>query len=165
MGVSVDTGGGGGRKSVDAHIELVPFIDMMSCMVAFLLITAVWTDLAQLNVRPKGVGRDAEQQMPTEPPINISVLVATDSHWIGLTTGDRRQIKKLGEEYDWPGLEAALTEYKASGIFSNRKDIEIAGEDKVTYQALVSTMDSAIAKGFDDVGYVDPQSLSVKFKQ
>jgi biopolymer transport protein TolR len=165
MGVSVDTGGGGGKKSVDVEINLVPFIDMMSCLVAFLLITAVWTNLAQLNVKPKGVGRDAEQQMPTEPPINISVLVATDSHWIGLTTGDRRQIKKLGEEYDWVGLEAALTEYKASGIFANRTDIEIAGEDKVNYQSLVSTMDSAIAKGFGDVGYVDPNSLSVKFKQ
>jgi biopolymer transport protein ExbD len=165
MGVSIDTGGGGGRKAVDVEINLVPFIDMMSCMVAFLLITAVWTDLAQLNVKPKGVGRDAEQQMPTEPPINISVLVATDSHWVGLTTGDRIQIKKAGDSYDWAGLEDALSRYKQTPIFSSRKDIEIAGEDKVDYQSLVSTMDSAILKGFDDIGFVDPSSLSVKFKQ
>src|SRR5688572_19572181 len=124
MGVSVDTGGGGGRKSVDAHIELVPFIDMMSCMVAFLLISAVWTNLAQLNVKPKGIGRDAEQQMPTEPPINVSVLVASDSHWIGITTGQRTQIKKIGESYDWTSLEEVLGQYKSQSIFASRKDIE-----------------------------------------
>src|SRR5262245_65990969 len=105
MGVSVDTGGGGGgRKAVDVDINLVPFIDMMSCLVAFLLITAVWTNLAQLNVKPKGVGRDAEQQMPTEPPSNLSILVATDSIWVGGTVGNRQQIKKNRENHDFDSL-------------------------------------------------------------
>lgn len=164
MGVSVDTGGGGG-KSVDVEINLVPFIDLMSCLVAFLLITAVWTNLAQIKITPKGVGRDSEQQLPQEPPINISVLVAQDSHWIGLTTGDRRQIKKAGDEWDYAGLEQVLTEYKAQAIFTTRSDIEIAAEDGVPYQQIISTMDKAIGKGFQDIGFVDPNSLSVRFKQ
>src|SRR5687768_5824759 len=119
MSVSVDTGGGsGGRKNVDVNINLVPFIDLMSCLVAFLLITAVWTNVAQVPVTPKGVGRDAEQTLPTEPPVNISVLVSQDSIWIGLTTGDRRQIKNEGDTYNYTALEEVLTEYKNnSGIF------------------------------------------------
>lgn len=166
MSVSVDTGGGGGgRKSVDIDLNLVPFIDMMSCLVAFLLITAVWTNLAQLNVKPKGVGRDAEQQMPTEPPINLSILVATDSIWVGDTVGNRQQIKKNGENHDFESLGTALTQFKTAPVFAARKDIEIAGEDKANYQELVDTMDVAISKGFDDIGFVDPPSLSVKFKQ
>lgn len=166
MGVSVDTGGGGGRKSVDVEINLVPFIDMMSCLVAFLLITAVWTNLAQIKIKPKGMTNQSDVQPPAEPPINISVLIAQDSHWVGITTGDRRQIKKLGEEYDWANLETTLREFKEDkGIFNTRSDIEIAAEDGVQYQAIISTMDVSIAKGFNDVGYVDPNSLSVRFKQ
>jgi biopolymer transport protein ExbD len=166
MGVSVDAGGGSsGRKSVDVELNLVPFIDMMSCLVAFLLITAVWTNLAQLNVKPKGVGRDAEQQMPTEPPINLSILVATDSIWIGDTVGNRQQIKKLDTGHDLEGLGTALTQFKTAPVFQAREDIEIAGEDKANYQELIDAMDAAIAKGFKDIGFVDPPSLSVKFKQ
>src|SRR5689334_1643612 len=126
MGVSVDTGGGGGgRKPVDVDLNLVPFIDMMSCLVAFLLITAVWTNLAQLNVKPKGVGRDAEQQQPTEPPINLSILVASDSIWVGDTVGNRQQIKKLSDDkHDLAALDTALAQFKTAAVFQNREDIE-----------------------------------------
>jgi biopolymer transport protein ExbD len=162
MGVQVQGGNGG----VDVDINLVPFIDLMSCLVAFLLVTAVWTNVAQMKVTPKGVGRDAEQTLPTEPPVNVSVLVAQDSLWIGLTTGDRRQIKNEGENPNFAALEDVLTEYKNnSGIFKDRRDIELAAEDGVKYQAVISAMDSAIAKGFPDIGFVDPNSLSVRFKQ
>ncbi len=164
MGVSVDTGGGGGRKSVDVEINLVPFIDMMSCLVAFLLITAVWTNLAQINIKPKGMANQSDVPPPAEPPQNISILVAGDSVWIGVSTGDRRQIKKLGEAHDWENIAATLAEFKTT-VFATREDIEIAAEDGVQYQDIIATMDWAIAKGFKDVGYVDPASLTVKFKQ
>src|SRR5262245_16765220 len=164
MGVQVE--GGGGGKSVDIDMNLVPFIDLMSCLVAFLLVTAVWTNVAQMKVTPKGVGRDAEQTLPTEPPVNISGLVSSDSVWVGLTTGDRRQIKNEGETYNFGALEEVLNEYKNnSGIFKDRRDIELAAEDGVKYQAVINAMDSAIAKGFPDIGFVDPNSLSVRFKQ
>lgn len=164
MSVSVE--GGGGGRSVDAEINLVPFIDLMSCLVAFLLATAVWTQVAQLEVKPKGIGRDAEQQLPTEPPITISVLVAADSLWVGLTTGERQQIKKEGESYDQPALAEVLGGYKDNLVqFKDRQDIEIAAEDGVTYENIIATMDTTIAKGFKDVGFVDPASLSVRFKQ
>ena len=157
MGVSVDTGGGGGRKSVDVDINLVPFIDMMSCLVAFLLITAVWTNLAQINIKPKGMANQSDVPPPAEPPQN-------DSIWIGVSTGDRRQIKKAGDNYDWENVANTLNEFK-TGMFATREDIEVAAEDGVQYQDIISAMDWAIAKGFKDVGYVDPASLSVKFKQ
>ena len=163
MSVSVDSGDG---KSVDVQLNIVPYIDMMSCLTAFLLITAVWSNVAQLEITPKGVGRDAEQALLEEPPINISLLLAQDSVWVGLTTGDRRQIAKMGDDYDFAQLQEVLTEYKdASGIFKDRSDIEIAAEDGVLYQSIIDAIDSSVSSGFKDVGFVDPSSLSVRFKQ
>ena len=153
-----------GRKPVDVDMNLVPFIDMMSVLVAFLLLTAVWSNLAQINIKPGGVGHDTEQKV--EPPINLSVLIAQDGLWIGITTGQPRKIDKVGEEYNFDALGEALTYYKKeSGIFNDRDDVEIAAEDTVTYQSVISTMDTAVAKEFKGIRYVDPASLSVRFKQ
>src|SRR5215831_18995568 len=106
-------GGGGGKRSVDIDINLVPFIDMMSVLVAFLLLTAVWTEFAQINIKPGGVGRDAEQVPPQPPPINLSVLIAQDGMWVGITTGQPRKIDKRGDgSYDFDSLAEALQYYK-----------------------------------------------------
>jgi biopolymer transport protein ExbD len=155
-----------GRKPVDVDMNLVPFIDMMSVLVAFLLLTAVWTNLAQINIKPGGVGTDTEQQPPQPPPINLSVLVAQDGLWIGTTTSQPRKIDKQGEEWDFDALAEALAYYKKeSGIFTDRDDLEIAAEDTVQYQTVITAMDTAVANEFKGIRYVDPNSLSVRFKQ
>ena len=50
---SISTGGGDGhgKKSVDAEIPLIPFIDLLLCCVMFLLVTAVWNKLDALKQR------------------------------------------------------------------------------------------------------------------
>ena len=58
MAVSIDGGGGDRKKPLNAELNLVPYIDLLTCMVAFLLITAVWTQLAQLRIGQKGTGPD-----------------------------------------------------------------------------------------------------------
>ncbi len=163
MGASVGTGDG--KKSVDVELNVVPFIDLMSCLTAFLLVTAVWSSYSQINIKPKGLGRDATKEITEEIPVNASILLTESEIWVGLTTGDRRQIRSDGTSYDWIALEETLGEFKELPVFLDRLDIEIAAEDTVTYQNIITAMDAAIAKGFRDIGFVDPQSLSVKFKE
>ena len=39
----VDVGGGGkGKRATNSDINMIPFIDLLMCTIAFLLITAVW---------------------------------------------------------------------------------------------------------------------------
>src|SRR5262245_14480296 len=109
-----------GQRTFDVDINLVPFIDMMSCLVAFLLFTAVWTNLAQLHIKPKGQSATATLTPP--PAQNLSLLVATDSVWIGSSAGERRQIKNLSDGYDWPSVDAALADFRR-GAFADRDDI------------------------------------------
>ena len=40
--------------------------------------------------------------------------------------------------------------------------IEIGAEDTVTYQSIITTMDTAIKVGFKDVGLSDPTALTAK---
>jgi biopolymer transport protein ExbD len=168
MGVSIDSGGGGGgRKSVDVEMNLVPFIDMMSCLVAFLLITAAWVNLASIKTKPGGQGQTApDVPPPANPPVEMSVLIANDGFWLGTTATPPEKIDKMGEDYNWAALEERLQWYKAdSGHFLEKDNIQIAAEDKVTYQTIITAMDTSIAKKFLGVQFMDPAALSVRFKQ
>jgi biopolymer transport protein ExbD len=56
----IDVGGHGGKKSLNHEIPLIPFIDFLLCLVSFLLITAVWSQMARLNA-------DARVPGPPDP--------------------------------------------------------------------------------------------------
>jgi biopolymer transport protein ExbD len=161
MGASIDTGGD--KKSVDVHLNIVPFIDLMSCLTAFLLVTAVWSNLAQISIKPKGISRQAEKTLTEEEPVKASILLQEELIWVGLSrVNDFRQIPKENGEYNWTALAETLEEHKGSAYFADRQDIEIAAEDSIPYQVIISTMDVAIASGFIDVGLADPASLSAR---
>src|SRR4029079_12207884 len=108
MGVSL---GSGDKKSVDIEINVVPFIDLMSCLTAFLLVTAVWTQFAQINIKPKGLGREATK-LDDQNKIYASILVTKNELWVGQTTGDIRRINKDGDKQDWQGLREVLDDHK-----------------------------------------------------
>ena len=69
---TIDSGGQGGRKSVDQEIPLVPFIDLLLCCVMFLLVTAVW---AQLGEMPTTLPGGADGPPASEQP------ALTLMHW------------------------------------------------------------------------------------
>ena len=51
---SIDTGGRG-KKGLNAELNLVPFIDLLSMCICFLLMTAVWVQIGVLDVK-QGIG-------------------------------------------------------------------------------------------------------------
>jgi biopolymer transport protein ExbD len=167
MGAAVGTEEGGGKRAVNVELNIVPFIDVMSCLAAFLLITAVWVNIAQINIRPKGKNRDTQQVQQDDEHVTLSVLVQSDRIWVGLSrVNEFQEIPKKQEDHDWEKLETTLKEHKASAFFADRTDIEIAGESTtaapVPYQSVVHAMDMALKVGFLDVGLTDPAGLAAR---
>jgi biopolymer transport protein ExbD len=144
-----------GSSSVDVQVNLVPFIDLMSCLVAFLLVTAVWTNISQLRVTP--AGNSAEGLRGPIDLVRLSLLVTDDGYFVGLTSGEVQRVA------DGPALAAALGRFRDHPALGGRRELELAAEDGVTYQAIVDAMDTAIAQGFDEIGFAEPASLSVRF--
>ena len=156
----------GKPKEYNVNINFTPFIDLLSSVTVFLLVTAVWTHYSQINIQPKGLGRDAEDVLQEEEPITASILITENEIWAGLSIGERIQIRNpTADRHDWQGLEEVLSEFIEMSAFDDRSDIEVAAEDRVHYQAVITTMDTAIIAGFDDIGFVDPASLTVKFHE
>jgi biopolymer transport protein TolR len=61
-------GGARGRRALNATVNLVPFIDLLSCCIAFLLITAVWTTVARVDVTTAGGADCVNEDGPPKPP-------------------------------------------------------------------------------------------------
>jgi biopolymer transport protein ExbD len=159
--------GTGDKKSVNVELNIVPFIDLMSCLTAFLLVAAVWVNIAQINIQPKGKSRDQAQVQQDDERVILSVLIQADQIWVGLSrVGDFFPIPKKGDQQDWEKFEATLKEQKSSSFFSDRTDLEIAAESTtaapVKYQDIIHAMDIAVRAGFQDVGLSDPQGLAAR---
>ena len=50
MAGGMDLGTKGGKRSLDTAINLVPFIDLLSAIISFLIMTAVWNQIDRLTV-------------------------------------------------------------------------------------------------------------------
>jgi biopolymer transport protein TolR len=149
MSISVQNPGSGEKKSLSADLNLVPYIDLLTCMVAFLLITAVWTQLAQLNVQQRGPGADGDG---TPPMTKIVLLVGEEG--FNLLVGDERQsLPKQAGAYDFAALARNLKQAKQN--HPDKDDLQIAAEDTVIFEPLTQTMDTAIAAGFPLVSLTD----------
>ena len=158
MGVSVSTGGKGGRKSLSADLNLVPYIDLLTCMVAFLLITAVWTQLARLSAQQKGQGQAGEE---TPPEMQVKIVVVVNQEGFNLVVGqDQTPIpKKGGSDYDFERLGAELK--KAKEAHPDKNDVQVASEDKIVFDTLIRTMDTALTARFADISLVDTGAAGI----
>ncbi len=165
MGAAVGTDEKG---SVNVELNIIPFIDLMSCLTAFLLVTAVWVNIAQINIQPKGKSRDTSNVQVDEETVTLSVLVQADKIWVGLSrVNEFQDIPKLATgDHDWDKFETTIKQHKASAFFTDKTQIEIAAESTtaapVKYQDLVRAMDLSVKVGFVDVGLSDPQGLAAR---
>jgi len=165
MGAAV---GAEGKGSVNVEINIVPFIDLMSCLTAFLLVTAVWVNIAQINIQPKGKTRDTVNVQQDDESVTLSVLVQSDKIWVGLSrVNEFQEIPRLASgEHDWDKLKSTLEGHKKSAFFAEKDSLEIAAESTaqapVKYQDIIHAMDTALQVGFKDVGLSDPAGLAAR---
>jgi biopolymer transport protein TolR len=154
----INVGGGhGGKKSVDSEIPLVPFIDLLLCCVMFLLVTAVWNQLARLDANQQQPGQQAPNEPPPEEKIKVVLQVKATGYVIASTAGDRVEVPKVGDKYDVEVLREKLQERKR--LEPNRRDLVVAPEDGVFYEDVVAAMDTVVGEGFPEMSLSDGATL------
>lgn len=163
MGASIGTEDS--TKSRNVELNIIPFIDLMSCLTAFLLVTAVWVNISQLNTRAGGKSREGPDKVDPDP--ELSVLVEADEIWVGVSRIEEyERIPRTATGYDWPKLELSLRAHKTTGLFVDNPVIQVAAEstksEPVPYQAMVFAMDVALKVGFSDVKITDPDGLAAR---
>lgn len=142
----------GGKKPLDAQINLTPFIDLMAVTICFLIMTAVWTQIGRLQVSQQGQGGDPTEQDQKE---QIQVTLTLGEKEIKLMAGPT-QLPPIPIHRDDKGkldlaaLTAQLKEVKAQ-LPPDKSDITLQTEDNVRYEDLVRVIDECIGGGLPNV--------------
>ena len=123
------------RRQTNRELPLVPFIDFLLCLVAFLLVTAVWTQMARINANAKvpGPPRDDEpDEIKPEKELHVEMrgdrkfqLVWKEGATVVNTIDVEKKQVDVGSEGDfrYPALaEKVASEWKSSGSHRSPSD-------------------------------------------
>jgi biopolymer transport protein ExbD len=139
---------GGGRKT-NFEPNLVPFIDLMSVLITFLLITAVWSQVSMIQIGSSLYGKKSDTQPPPSIEEEQNLVLKLEIRATGylLTVGRQAfNIPKVEGEFDHIGLFTHLQ--KVKGDHPNKKDAVILMADELPYEMLINGMDNLLKSGF-----------------
>ena len=140
----------GSRRNTDtAELNITAFMNLMVILVPFLLITAVFSRLAILELYLPG--SSTEPADPEEQTFQLEVTVRQNR----IEVGDRN-LGALGiypnteDGYDYDALSEKLSEIKDK--YPEKTDVAILLEAEIPYDTLVQVMDRVrVAETIDEV--------------
>ncbi len=131
----------GGRRHNDATAELniTAFMNLMVILVPFLLITAVFSRLAILELNLPGSSNEPVE--PQDQVFQLEVIVRSDK----IEVGDRNQgllgiYPNTEEGYDFDAVGEKLAQLKES--YPDKTDASILLEQEISYDTVVQIMDT-----------------------
>src|SRR5262245_48521698 len=129
----------GGRKAVDAEVPLIPFIDLLLCCVMFLLVAAVWNDLAALTSEQRVPGEGEIDDPAPEAPLVLSIR--EDGYELSSSAGDRTSVPRRARGYDQAALGRLLEQRHE--LAPDARQIVIAPDDGIPFDVVAGAMDTA----------------------
>lgn len=153
---AIDVGTSSSRRETNRELALVPFIDFLLCLVAFLLVTAVWTTMSRLPADATLPGKP-ECCAPHTKPKTLHVTVEDARFVLSWREGSqvltqseapRRPVLTASGDVRFPELTRALErEWRANGLYrapSDRKSDSavLHTPNSLPFADLVGVMDS-----------------------
>jgi len=128
------------RHKEAEELNITAFMNLMVILVPFLLITAVFSRLAVIELNLP----NAQSEVLNEPPeleLQLEITVREDS----IEVGDRQggllsRIESSASSYDLPALSEFLQGVKRQ--FPDKADATVLLEPDIPYQVLVEVMDT-----------------------
>jgi biopolymer transport protein TolR len=139
-GAAPEPTGKGGKKSLDANINLVPYIDMLMTIMTFLMMTAVWTQIAMLEVQNASGGPDQVQDEPDpNAPKPVMILAGKEQVTVQEEGAEARPFPATGDGFDWNAINIELKRLKDAR--QDRSVVKIQSEDGVKYEFITKLID------------------------
>lgn len=145
------------KKHLDFELNLIPFIDLLSTCICFLLITAVWMQIGSLNVK-QAVGGQPASETEKKPTAWISmekegsvVIEIKDSALLNQNQKKSRVVAKQGK-IDFEQVSKIATDLRL--VDPGLKTALIQPKADTSYEDMVSLMDTVKKAGLGDLGVV-----------
>jgi biopolymer transport protein TolR len=135
----------GSKKELDAQLNLTPFIDLLSTMVCFLLITAVWIEIGTVEVK-QSHGSATKTEKKESYDLDL-VFKNSKEVRVNLKKGSRRVRKIIVKGDTFEAMMTKLnTQIQNNILIFKKKAIHIATatvtpRSSVDYGSLIMTLD------------------------
>jgi len=152
-GAMPEGGGKKGKKALDAVINVVPAIDLLSCCITFLLYTAVWTQISRLQVQQFGSGAPEPPAGEQQKALLVTLAVSERGMNLSTTAGLSVDIpvERVGAELhqDLKVLGDKLKQLRAD--YPEATAVTVSSEDTIPYGELVQVIDTCVGQGLVSV--------------
>ena len=145
-------------RSANVEVNLIPFIDLMSVLITFLLITAVWTQVSMIQLGSSIYGKKTSDQITPPPPIaDIPLRLDVKDFGFRLVVGQDKSTfeKKSGE---WSTAELAERLAVVRQMYPDKSDATITVDNEVPYEKLILGMDALLAENFVSISIATVES-------
>lgn len=177
---TLDVGAARGRRGLNHELPLVPFIDFLLCIVAFLLVTAVWSRLSVVDASALVPG-DPKHPVKSELPSVLHVdMRPSDEFVLSWRRGDtvvseervpRVEVRHAEGQVRYPALaDAVARTWNAAGLHRAATDPErdravVHSGNATTFDDVVGTMDAirSVRRASNGVHLRDPAAFDVIF--
>ena len=135
------------ESEAGGEINVVPFLDIITNVLMFVLATVAISFTATIDVQPNRPGRGEN------PSLGLTVLVVPDGFSVkaqggNVAAGCAEQgaglaVGKRENAYDFEALRACVQKVKASSPrFADESDVTISANPHIPYDVVVATMDA-----------------------
>lgn len=134
------------RFKEDPDLDITSFMNLMIILVPVLLMSMVLARTTVLDLKLPDMA-DSSTPASEEPPQQLELIIRTNQFEVNYPAGNPLKViaKTAAGEYDFALLTTVLQETKRlledRGI--QKRDIYILSEKDISYQTLVTTMDTA----------------------
>jgi biopolymer transport protein ExbD len=127
-------------RSTEAQLDITSFMNLMVILIPFLLLNAVFTQVAVLNVSLPKDGGGAAGNEPKKPLV-LEVMVYGDRFVVAdRQTGPLKTIGHAAEKPDYKALNDYLREIKTQ--YPNVTEATVLLEQETSYDTVIQTMDA-----------------------
>lgn len=144
--ITPSSSGKWGRRNLDAPINLVPYIDLMITMIAFLMMTAIWTQVATLELQNATKLSVASLEVKVKP---LTIEMTTNGFIVAQEGREQIVIPKKNARYDTWALYENLKRWKAEDPL--RHQVDVLAEDGISYENIAKVIDTAAGLKLSDV--------------
>lgn len=144
-----------GRKHLDFEINLIPFIDLLSACICFLLLTAVWVQVGSMDVK-QAVGGQPASETVKKPTLWVNM--AADGE-LGLSVQDSEKVPAKLRKLSVKAVEGKIDLVQLEAVVEELKTLEpelrtalLQPTAQSVYEDMVAVMDQFKKQGLIDLG-------------
>lgn len=130
----------GGSSKIDTELNLVPFIDLLSTLVLFLLLTVVWVQIAAI---PAGV--DSKGKAATTSDEQTKLLVRVSRNGFALTWPQKLASDHLPQSVHSIGELSHIIQKHSHRL--KQTPASVSGDDQVEYGQVIQALDALKSSG------------------